>query len=192
MNGDVQYYLATLAFKNREKLEYFHSRIIRLQQEIILYGETVSPTRRYTEAFSKSDKRKAFITTKMKDIITFHDNKIKSAVYTGGNIHGLYNYLEMIGTPTTLTTSGQRSCNFGPSSCTNNDTESLQPVLTDLRTRHNIICKCCGIIGHKADACIIRGPKSLPQSLRRKMNQFNTLHCDEPTDPPIEWNIKPT
>ena len=31
MNGDVQSDLATLEFKNGEKLEYFHSRIIRLQ-----------------------------------------------------------------------------------------------------------------------------------------------------------------
>ena len=29
-------------------------------------------------------------------------------------IHGLYRYLEMIGSPTKLTTSGQRSNNFGP------------------------------------------------------------------------------
>ena len=45
MNGDIQSDLDTLAFKNGEHLEYFHSRIIRLQQEIILYGETESPTR---------------------------------------------------------------------------------------------------------------------------------------------------
>ena len=45
MNGDVQSDLATLAFKNGEQLEYFHIRILRLQQEIILSGEIVSPTR---------------------------------------------------------------------------------------------------------------------------------------------------
>ena len=45
MNSDVHYDLATLAFKNGEKIEYFHSRIIRIQQEIILYEETVSPKR---------------------------------------------------------------------------------------------------------------------------------------------------
>ena len=45
MNGDVQSDLATLAFKNGEKLKDFHSIIIRLQQEIILYGETVTTTR---------------------------------------------------------------------------------------------------------------------------------------------------
>ena len=32
MNGDVQYYLSTLALKNGEQLEDFHSRILRLQQ----------------------------------------------------------------------------------------------------------------------------------------------------------------
>ena len=38
MNGDVQSGLATLVFKNGEQLEDFNSRIIRLQQEIILSG----------------------------------------------------------------------------------------------------------------------------------------------------------
>ena len=32
MNGDVQPDLATLAFKNREQIEYFHIRIIIFQQ----------------------------------------------------------------------------------------------------------------------------------------------------------------
>ena len=36
----------------------------------------------------------------------------KSAVYTGWDIHGMYRYLNMIGAPTTLTTSGQRSHRF--------------------------------------------------------------------------------
>ena len=43
MNGDVKSDIATLAFNNGEQLEDFHNRIIRLQQEIILSGETVSP-----------------------------------------------------------------------------------------------------------------------------------------------------
>ena len=38
MNGDVQSDLATLAFNNGEQLEDFHSRILRLQQEIIISG----------------------------------------------------------------------------------------------------------------------------------------------------------
>ena len=45
MNGDVQYNLATQAFKNGEQLEDFYIRIIRLQQEIMRSGEIVSPTR---------------------------------------------------------------------------------------------------------------------------------------------------
>ena len=45
MNGDVQYYLSNLAFKNAEQLEYSKRRIIILQQEVNLSGETVSPKR---------------------------------------------------------------------------------------------------------------------------------------------------
>ena len=57
--------------------------------------------------------------------------------------------------------------------------------------RNKSICEFCGRIEHKADACIIRGPEFFPPNLRRNMNQFNSLHVDEPTDPPREWNIKP-
>ena len=53
------------------------------------------------------------------------------------------------------------------------------------------ICECYEIIGHKADACIIPGPKFLPPSLRRKINQFNALHVDGPKEPPREWNSQP-
>ena len=45
MNGNVQYDLANLAFKNGEQLEYFHIIIIILQQEINLSGGTLSLTR---------------------------------------------------------------------------------------------------------------------------------------------------
>ena len=58
----------------------------------------------------------------MTDLITFLDKNGKLAVYTGGNIHGIYRYLEIIGSPTILTTSGERSNHFGPSSSSNNDT----------------------------------------------------------------------
>ena len=77
MNGDVKYDLGTLEFKNREQLEYFHIRIIRLQQETILSGENVSPTRllfQYTKALSKIDKLRYFIAPKMTDIITLLEN----------------------------------------------------------------------------------------------------------------------
>ena len=47
------------------------------------------------------------------------------------------------------------------------------------------------VIGHKADTCIIRGHNFLPQSLRRNMNQFNTLNGDEPTETSIYWKIQP-
>ena len=48
-----------------------------------------------------------------------------------------------------------------------------------------------GIIGHKSDSCIIWGPKFLPQSIRKNMNQFNVLRGVEPTKPLIYWNPQP-
>ena len=106
-------------------------------------------------------------------------------------MRGIYHYLYMIGSPTTLTTSGQRSHHFGPLYSSNYYAETIQPVSAALRIRHKSMCECCGRIGHKADACIIRGPEFLPLSLRRKMNQFNAIHCDEPKEPPREWNSQP-
>ena len=86
----------------------------------------------------------------------------------------------MIGVRTALTTSGQRSHHFGPSSYTKNDAETLQIFIAALRMRQKSIFKLCGRIVHKSDSCIIRGPKFLPPSLRRKMNQYNALHSDKP------------
>ena len=83
ITGCVQSDLSTLAFKNGEQIEYFRSIILRLQQEIILFGETVSPIIllfQYMKGFSKSDKLKAFIAPKMTDLITFLDNNGKSSV----------------------------------------------------------------------------------------------------------------
>ena len=42
---DVHSGLSTLAFKNGEQLEFFGNIILRLQQEIILSGETIYPTK---------------------------------------------------------------------------------------------------------------------------------------------------
>ena len=56
----------------------------------MLSGEIVSPTRllfQYMKALTKSEKLKAFIAPKMTDLITFIDNKGKSDVYDGGDIH---------------------------------------------------------------------------------------------------------
>ena len=58
--------------------------------------------------------------------------------------------------------------------------------------RQKIICECCGRIGHKADSCIIHGPKFLPPSIGRNINQFNALHGEEPTETPREWSSQPT
>ena len=69
----------------------------------------------YMKALSKSDKLRAFIVHKMTYLITLLDNNGKYDVYTGGYIHGIYRYLEIVGDPTTLTTLGQHSHHFGPS-----------------------------------------------------------------------------
>ena len=115
---------------------------------------------------SKIDKIKAFIAPKMTDLITFLTNNRKSSIYTGENINGTYHYIEMIGYPATLTISGQRSHHLGTSSSTNNDAETLQPVISYLLIIQKTICKYCGSIGHKADACIIHLPSFIPPSLR--------------------------
>ena len=84
----------------------------------MLSGEIVSPTRiliQYMKALTNSEKLKAFIGPKMTDLITFLDNNRKSSVYEGLDIHGIYSYLEIIGAPTALTTSGHRSHHFGSS-----------------------------------------------------------------------------
>ena len=99
MNGDVQSDLATLAFKNGEQFEYFHSRILRLQHEIMLFREIVSPTRllfHYMKALKNSEKLRYFIANRMTDIITLLDNNGKCAVYTGGYINGIYRYIDII------------------------------------------------------------------------------------------------
>ena len=78
---------------NGEQLEDFHSRILRLQQEIMISGETVSPTRlllQYMKALTKSEKLKACMAPKMTDPINFIYTKGKYAEYDGGDIHGIY------------------------------------------------------------------------------------------------------
>ena len=85
------------------------------------------------KALSKRNKLKSFIAPNMRYIITFLDNSVKYAICRGGKIYGLYFYLEMIGSPTTLTTSGQCSDNFGTFYSISNDTETTQPVISALR-----------------------------------------------------------
>ena len=103
----------------------------------MLSVEIVPPTRllfQYTKALTKSEKLRTFIAPNMTDIITFLDKNGKSVVYMGGEIQGIYRYLEVIGATTTLTTSGQRSHHFGPSYSSNNDAENLQPIIVALLT----------------------------------------------------------
>ena len=80
----------------------------------------------------KSNKIKSFVVPKMTDPIIFLDKNVKSFVYTGRNIHKLYWCLEIIGSPTTWTTSGRCYHSFGPSSSINIDTETLQSVITSI------------------------------------------------------------
>ena len=110
----------------------------------MLSGDIVSPTRlifQYMKALINSEKLRAFIDPKMTDIIIFLYKNGKYAVYTGGDIHGIYRYLEIIGAPTTLTTSGHRYHHFGPSYYSNNDAATLHTVIESLRIRQNLICE---------------------------------------------------
>ena len=66
----------------------------------MLSGEIFSPTRlllQYMKALTKSEKLKAFMAPKMTDLITFIDTNKKYTEYNGGDIHGIYRYLEIIG-----------------------------------------------------------------------------------------------
>ena len=91
------------------------------------------------KGFSKSEKLKAFIAPNMKYLITFLESNVKSSVYTGVKINGIYRYLDIIGYPTTLTTSGQHSHHVGPSSSVNNDTAYIQLGIAALRMRQKSI-----------------------------------------------------
>ena len=81
MNDDVQSDLATLAFKNGEQLEDFHGIVLRLQQEIMLSGEIFSPNiiiLQYMKALSNSDKLKAFVVSKIINVIALLDRHVKT------------------------------------------------------------------------------------------------------------------
>ena len=77
------------------------------------------------KALSKIDKLKSLIIMKITDITTLPDNSVKLDVYTDRNIHGLYRYIEMVGSKMTLNTLGQLFHQFGSSSIINNDTATL-------------------------------------------------------------------
>ena len=58
----------------------------------MISGEIFSPTRllfQYMKALIKSEKLKGFILPKMTDLVTFLGKNGKSAVYDGGDLHGL-------------------------------------------------------------------------------------------------------
>ena len=80
MNGDVQSDLSNPKFNDGEQLENFLIIILRLQQEIMLSGETVSPKKlllQYTKESSNINKLKAFIAPNTIYLITFLDKNGK-------------------------------------------------------------------------------------------------------------------
>ena len=91
------------------------------------------------KSLSKIDKLKAFSAPKMIDPITLFNKNGKPYIYTGWNINGINHYLEMIGTPTNLTSSGQISHYFGTSSSINNNKASIQIVIIALCVEQKII-----------------------------------------------------
>ena len=58
----------------------------------------------------------------MVDLITFLYSNRKLSICTGEHINGIYRDLEIIITPTNLTSSDHRYHNFGASSSTKNNT----------------------------------------------------------------------
>ena len=144
------------------------------------------------KTLSNINELKLFIVPNITDLITVLDNNRKLAKYTGENINKLYRYLEIFGSPTNLNSSGQRYHNCGDSYFTNNDTSILWKFIAGLCVRQKTIFECCGIIGHKDDACIIYAPIFLPKIIIIKISQFNALDGDKTTEPPIGCNIQPT
>ena len=143
------------------------------------------PTRiifQYTKALSKCGGIKVFISPNMADLVTYLYRHSKEVKYYGSDIHDLYHYLYMIGCPTTLTCSGW--CYQSIDIKTNIDLGSMHPVISSLRGKQQIFCKCCGLSGHKADHCITRGENFCPPSICKKKNKFNEIHGDTPHEPP--------
>ena len=106
INIYFQFELATLAFKQGEKLESFYIRILIPQKKVKISRWGLYPTIilfQYMQALSNSFKIKSFIVPNITYLITFPDKNLKSYVYTEGNIHGLYCYLYIIGDPNNLT-----------------------------------------------------------------------------------------
>ena len=91
------------------------------------------------QAFSNSDKINSLVAPHMEYLITFIDNNGKLDIYIGGNFRGLCRYPEIFGALTNLTSSGQSSHYFGPSSSTKNDTPNIHTVIAALRVQQRII-----------------------------------------------------
>ena len=106
MNGDVKYYLSRLEFKNGENLKIFmalfsdlNKKLCSLEKFSLLLDFYSSTWRHFQRVIKKifhcsQDYRSHHIPRKRR----------KSAVYTGGDINGIYRYIEMIGSPTTFIT----------------------------------------------------------------------------------------
>ena len=105
MNGGVKSDLTNLAFKNEEQLECFSLYNYHTSTGNYPIWKTFSPNIfifRYMKTFSKSDKIKAFIASIMSYLIRSLGNNRKLSVKTGGVINGLYRYLNISRSPTTL------------------------------------------------------------------------------------------
>ena len=74
------------------------------------------------------------------DILKFPGNNGKLFLFTGGNIHGIYSYLEKIWSPNNLNYLDQLSHHFGTSYSTKNDKTNLFPVIESLRILQKVIC----------------------------------------------------
>ena len=60
------------------------------------------------EFFTKCDELKAFIAPKMEYKIAYLDHHVKEVSYSGRDVHDLYHYMYMLGSPTNSTYSGQQ------------------------------------------------------------------------------------
>ena len=71
--------------------------------------------------------------------MTYIENNEKPAIYKGGNIHGIYRYIYIIGSPKNLNYSINRSHTFGTSYSIKNHTASLQTFTVAIHVRNKII-----------------------------------------------------
>ena len=104
----------------------------------------------YIKYLTNYDRFKDFIVSKMMYFIKHLDRNGKEGLYSGSDVCDIYRYLYIIRAPNTLTYSGQHYQNFNIK--LNTYSGSLYPVISPIRIKQKIICKCCGLSGHKYDS----------------------------------------